>query len=99
MRTNEKRFSIFNSAVLLSFLVIYPTLIAFLSLKNYKNTEDKEVQQTIGSIFEGLNVKSKWAAVYNTFFTLRRLIIASICFFFVDQPVIQVQLFVIVNTF
>jgi hypothetical protein len=49
---------------LLIMTVLFPIIILILLWKLYSRLDDKKVIDRIGSLYEGLRIKSRWALMY-----------------------------------
>ena len=78
-------------------MIISLTIGAFISyiLSNCLKTINQSVLYKINCIFDNLNPKSTIALKFNTFFLLRRLLIAFLLAFLVDSPTTQIILLII----
>ena len=91
--TGSHAFSSAFSIGLLIASVIFPFLIITLLLKCFDKLDSETVSARIGSLYEGLRIKSKWALMYNSFFIGRRLIFAFIIVLLKEYQALQVIFF------
>lgn len=71
--------------------LIFPILITALLLRYFPRLQDPVVSDRIGSLYSGLNERSKGALAYNVLFVSRRLIFAFIIVRLFYYPCQQVQ--------
>jgi hypothetical protein len=64
-------------------------------LRNFKNLGNPSMKEKIGSLYTGLKTGDKWAtAAYSSIFLMRRQIFIAITFVMIEQPSLQVHLFI-----
>lgn len=73
--------------------VIFPFFIIALLFMCFDKLSSELVSARIGSLYEGLRYKNRWALLYNSFFIGRRLIFALIIVMLKDHQALQVIFF------
>ena len=80
-------FSAIFAQIFCGILIFFPFVILFFIFGNHEILEKSFLSRKFGSLWEGINhKKSKWAALYNFFFTFRRLILIIITIYLQDLP-------------
>lgn len=57
----------------------------FIAFKYFHSLKDEHLEDKFGSIYEGLNTKSKSALIYNVIFVMRRIHLAVLALFIIDD--------------
>jgi C4-dicarboxylate transporter len=79
--TKSDKFSFFISYFFGSIcLIIIPVSLLFMLSRNPETLDSKEAYKKYGSLYDGLNTKSRWCLLYNVLFIVRRLALLLIMF-------------------
>jgi hypothetical protein len=67
-------------------LLIFPIIILIFILGNFHRLNNDNIIKRFGSLYEGIRFSNKMSALFNFFFTIRRLILIFIVIYFKDYP-------------
>jgi hypothetical protein len=75
----------------------FPLFIAIFLLSNFDNLEDEKFSKQFGSLYLGINYKSKLALMFHVIFTFRRLLLCATAVYMSNYNYFQIQLTILIN--
>ena len=73
-------------------VVILPGLMVFIMFQSFDKLKEPEFQKTWGSLYQGIQLDSKWQVACNLVFMFRRMFFITICFNLAQIPGVQIIL-------